>query len=171
MTQLRILVTGSREWRDYATIRSDLLALLQLSTTGTPVLIQGGQVSRDKGTGERFGADYLAKKAWQDISDESGFQSLHEEVRADWTGPCDLTCTRNHRRPSRGGGTYCPAAGPRRNARMVTEHKPTHALAYPLGDSAGTNDCLRHLRAAGVPVKVWEPSSRPTLRLVHGGAL
>lgn len=156
MTQLRILVTGSRSWRDYDTIRADLLDVLaETSTAGAPVLIQGGQVSRDP-DGSRFGADFLARQAGQSIADESGIGMLHEEVPADWSGPCDpQVCVPGHRRPSRrgGSGSYCPAAGVRRNQAMIDDHRPTVALAYPLGRSSGTYDCIRRIRAAGIVVE------------------
>ena len=46
---------------------------------------------------------------------------------------------------------YGPAAGPRRNQRMLDEAKPDKVLAFPGG--AGTADMVRRARAAGV--EVW----------------
>ena len=46
--------------------------------------------------------------------------------------------------------TYERAAGPIRNAKMLTEGKPDLVLQFPGG--AGTADMVRRARAAGVPV-------------------
>lgn len=42
------------------------------------------------------------------------------------------------------------AAGPLRNARMIAEGKPDLVVAFPGG--AGTADCVRKARAAGIKV-------------------
>jgi hypothetical protein len=52
---------------------------------------------------------------------------------------------------------YGRPAGPRRNQQMIDEGKPTVAYAFPLGESTGTRDMIRRLRAAGIPVTVTEP--------------
>ena len=51
-----------------------------------------------------------------------------------------------------------PGAGPRRNARMHREKRPTHAVAFPGG--TGTAGMVAILKAAGVPV--WEIEPRQT---------
>ena len=43
------------------------------------------------------------------------------------------------------------SAGPKRNARMVTL-KADICLAFPLGESRGTRDCMRKAEAAGIRV-------------------
>lgn len=48
------------------------------------------------------------------------------------------------------------AAGPIRNARMLTEGKPDAVLAFPGND--GTADMVRKARSAGVPVTVVAPA-------------
>lgn len=45
---------------------------------------------------------------------------------------------------------YGRAAGPRRNAEMLTEEKPSLVVAFPGG--SGTADMVRQARAAGVEV-------------------
>lgn len=47
-----------------------------------------------------------------------------------------------------------PAAGPRRNQRMLERSRPTLGIAFPGG--RGTADMVRRMRAAGIPVQVIE---------------
>lgn len=81
-----------------------------------------------------------------------------ESIPADWNGPCVETCTPGHRRPRRGGGTYCPAAGTYRNTALVAavfDHLPdVRAYAFPLPGSKGTWDAVRQIKAAGIPLEV-----------------
>ena len=131
---LRILVTGSRDWRDPEPIRAALLdALGTYTTIGTPVLVHGGQVSRDEVTGERYGADHLAEQAWMGIAEHVPGGLSVEVHRADW---------RTHGR----------AAGPIRNAQMVAAGA-TVCLAFPLGESRGTRGCMQLAERAGIPVR------------------
>lgn len=51
---------------------------------------------------------------------------------------------------------YGAHAGIMRNQQMIDEGKPTDAHAFPLPWSRGTYDCMRRLRAAGVPLVVHE---------------
>ena len=46
-------------------------------------------------------------------------------------------------------------AGPIRNQQMVDAGADI-CLAFPLGKSVGTWDCVRRAKAAGIPVKVYE---------------
>jgi hypothetical protein len=46
------------------------------------------------------------------------------------------------------------AAGPRRNAAMVAAGANV-CLAFPLGESRGTRDCMRRAEVAGIPVQVF----------------
>lgn len=50
------------------------------------------------------------------------------------------------------------AAGPLRNEFMLRESKPDRAIAFRCdGRSPGTDDMIRRLRKAGVPVEVVKP--------------
>jgi hypothetical protein len=51
------------------------------------------------------------------------------------------------------------AAGPRRNAAMVAS-RPHVVVAFPLGVSRGTRDCIDRAAAAGLPVSVFEAAQR-----------
>lgn len=50
------------------------------------------------------------------------------------------------------------AAGPIRNAQMLTEGKPDICLAFPLPGSKGTWDMIRKANEAGVEVRIIPPS-------------
>ena len=52
-------------------------------------------------------------------------------------------------------GRYGPAAGPRRNQRMIDEGRPDRAVAFPGG--RGTADMVRRLRAYRIPVEEVAP--------------
>lgn len=41
--------------------------------------------------------------------------------------------------------TYGKRAGIMRNTEMIQEHKPHHAFAFQVGDSPGTNHCIREV--------------------------
>lgn len=47
------------------------------------------------------------------------------------------------------------AAGPIRNGKMVASGADI-ALAFPIGESRGTRDCIDQARAAGIPVTIYE---------------
>lgn len=52
--------------------------------------------------------------------------------------------------------TYGKGAGYERNVAMVALLEPHRALAFPLGRSYGTRDCIRQIREAGIPLEVFE---------------
>ena len=52
---------------------------------------------------------------------------------------------------------YGRAAGPIRNAQMLTEGKPDICLAFPLPGSRGTGDMIRKANEAGVEVRIIPP--------------
>lgn len=121
---LRILVTGSRIWRDRDTIRSALTnALGTYATIGRPVLVHGGCA----------GADVMAHTEWMRLlADRSGALAEPEVHLADWD---------RHGR----------SAGPIRNQEMV-DAGATVCLAFPLGKSIGTRGCMRMAEKAGITV-------------------
>jgi hypothetical protein len=121
---LRILVTGSRNWRDRETVRAAIeTALGTYATIGLPVLVHGDCV----------GADTLAHIEWMRLlSSRPGALAQPEVHRADW---------KLHGR----------AAGPIRNQQMV-DAGATVCLAFPLGKSIGTRGCMAMAAKAGIPV-------------------
>lgn len=132
--QVRILITGSRDWSDDAAIGHALSAAagdfgehlvchdpefgLSLNWDGITVV-----------HGAARGADTLAAriaKAW-------GMRV--EAHHADWK-------------------THGRAAGHRRNAQMV-QRGAAVCLAFPLGVSRGTRGCMELAEKAGIPVRVF----------------
>lgn len=132
----RVIVTGGRDYEDKDKVYAVLTALYD--EIGEFILIQGGA----------SGADRLADR-W--ARDTLTLDPFHQEMYpADWEGPCDpFLCRMNHRR-KRGTGTYCPAAGPRRNQKML-DLGADLVVAFPGG--TGTADMVHRAQKAGVEVR------------------
>lgn len=137
---MRILVTGSRDWPGALAVWN---ALHRAYTTGGFTVVVGDCPS---------GVDAYAR-AWAEQYVMCGVAL--EQHFANWE-TCAPACQPGHRRLRRDGSTYCPAAGPRRNAAMVNAGADL-CLAFPLGRSAGTRGCMRLAAAAGIPVKEHTP--------------
>ena len=138
MKPLRILVTGSRHWRDGAAIALGISSWLESIGTSIggaypiPVIVHGGQRTWDPERREWYGADWHAGHAARTW----GFGE--ERHPADWE---------RHGR----------AAGPIRNLKMIRLGADV-CLAFPLGKSPGTRHCMREAAKAGIPVV---PLGRP----------
>ncbi|MGY5127376.1 DUF2493 domain-containing protein [Streptomyces nigrescens] len=138
MPDARILVTGSRSWSD-----SEHLANVLLDTWHDAT--QNGYDSIVIVHGAADGADTLAD-LW------ARGQGLDVETHpADWDH-CGPDCPPGHLKTRARGGEYCPTAGPRRNQRMVDAGADL-VVAFPLGRSTGTRDCMRRAEKAGLPVR------------------
>lgn len=125
---LRILVTGSRRWRDRRAIAEALAAQIRDHRDRNPiVLVHGGAQ----------GADSIADSIWRKWA-FVGDLAEPEVHPADWD-------------------RYGCAAGPKRNAEMVDLGVDV-VLAFPIGPSAGTRGCIELARKAGIPVVVHEGS-------------
>lgn len=135
--QVRILVTGSRNWIDDVVIGK---ALAEAAGEFGEHLIGydpefGPSLDWDGVTvvhGAARGADSVAAriaKAW-------GMRV--EPWPADWQN-------------------YGRGAGPRRNAAMVSRGAAV-CLAFPIGESRGTRDCMQRAEWKGIPVRVFEPA-------------
>lgn len=74
------------------------------------------------------GADTLAATLWEDMGGET------EAHPADWR-------------------SYGSAAGPMRNQRMV-DLGANACIAFPIGDSNGTHDCINRAEKARIPVMI-----------------
>lgn len=126
-TPRRILVTGSRHWRDREAVASGLLGALSVLYHPQelhPMVFEWPAVTLVHG-GAR-GLDSIAEslaKSWG---------MTVEEHKAEW----------HH---------YGRRAGHVRNLRMVNEGADVCA-AFPLGESVGTRDAMRLAAAAGIPV-------------------
>lgn len=141
----RVIVTGSRVWSDADAIGA---ALLEAWHDACQVGHDGIVVVH----GAAPGADSLAD-LW--AIGHRGLGVDRDPYPADWSqcGPeCRPECRPGHRRERRGGGEYCPTAGHRRNQAMV-DAGALLCLAFPIGESTGTRDCMRRAVAAGIPVR------------------
>ena len=121
----RVIVTGSRKWRNRAPIIAALLEVV--NDYPHPItIVHGGQKGWDYKNGEAFGCDYLAGEIAREVG-------LEVEVHLpEWD-------------------TYGKAAGPIRNQKMVDAGADL-CLAFPMGASPGTRSCMAKAEAAGIPV-------------------
>lgn len=101
--RFRVLVTGSRSWRDEQTIRDALSSVVSVHGPEDVTVVHGAASGADAI------ADHVANGWWG---------LTVERHPADWTQPCTPNCQPGHRR-RRGVTDYCPAVGPRRDAAMV----------------------------------------------------
>jgi hypothetical protein len=97
----RILITCSRTWKDWELARRVLARMYELAPDA--ILVSGHNPRGDQDL----------ERIWKALGGQA------ETYPADWSGPCARMCERGHRRSARGGGTYCPAAGDRRNRKMA----------------------------------------------------
>ncbi|WP_408607374.1 hypothetical protein [Kitasatospora mediocidica] len=134
-------MTGSRSWSDADAVGS---ALLEAWHDALQIGYDGIVVAQ----GTAPGADDLAD-LW--AIGHRGLGVERDLFPAAW-GVCGLGCRPGHRRVRRGGGEYCPTAGHRRNQAMV-DAGAVLCLAFPLGRSTGTRDCMRRAETAGIPVR------------------
>jgi hypothetical protein len=137
----RILVTGSRKWKDRAAIAAALLDAVNRHPWPI-IIVTGGQVSEDRDTGEKWGADYIAGEVAREVGLEVEEHPAHKECSEHgWEHSF-----RKHGRPG----------GPIRN-RVMVEKGAAECLAFPLGESRGTRGCMALADAAGIPVENYEP--------------
>ena len=139
-----VIVTGSRDWLDWKTVFRELEEIFREHGIFT---LRHGDCPE--------GADMLAGSwcaAWG--------QAIEDPQPADWDN-CTPECPPGHRKLKAPGDTvhpgflsdYCPKAGPRRNAEMAALGADL-CLAFPLGKSYGTWNCVNECKKAGIPVKV-----------------
>jgi hypothetical protein len=139
----RVLVTGSRGWDDDHYIATVLAEIKATEFFADAVLVHGAAK----------GVDTIAAEAWRDLGGRV------EAVPAKWGG-CVDRCPPGHRK-SKGGRSWCPTAGHRRNADMVARGADL-CLAFHRGNSSGTADCIRRAHAAGIAVRVFDYDARGT---------
>lgn len=139
----RLIVTGSRDWTDAATVRKALataLIILDGDRRHRQVtLVHGGcNLRRAARAGNPpapvhtppRGADAIADEFWRGLG-------LPVEVWwADWS-------------------THGRAAGPRRNQAMV-DAGADMAVAFSLDRSPGTEDCIERIQAARIRVDILD---------------
>ena len=153
MTDTRVLVSGWRSWpvshhRIVVDALDWYLQHIWDQLTGKLIVVHGAAT----------GADTFADQ-WARASDNA----VPEAHPADWPN-CGPDCpTRPHRRRNKLGREFCPFAGNRRNAHMVSLGA-SYSLAFPgpevPGKESGTRNCMKHLKAAGIECRPY--SFRPT---------
>jgi len=125
---VRIIVTGSRKWKDFRTIYDALdleyAAWLPTRRPGEMFIVVHGKAK---------GADTIAKE-WAQTKGGYADEEGHE---AHW----DLL------------GLF---AGEERNGRMVAKGA-NKCLGFPIGIARGTRNCMRLAREAGIPVQRFRP--------------
>ena len=126
---MRFAVTGGRHFHDRAMV---IRVLCEMPEDAVMV------------NGMAPGADALCAQVWR------GWGRTVDPFPADWGGPCRDSCEPGHRKPRRGGGSYCPAAGHYRNQAMV-DSGIEELVALPGGN--GTADMTARSVAAGVKVR------------------
>lgn len=125
MNELRILVTGSRDWTDVRAVESALYAALHEHMDQDLVVVHGGCPT---------GADQFAAQ-WARMTNVYDLRVRQEVHPADWS---------KHGR----------AAGPIRNKEMV-EAGADLCLAFIRNNSRGASGTVEMARQAGIPVKIW----------------
>ena len=136
---MRVLVTGSREIRvsDAPAIEAALREAVG-DVPGRHTLTHGAARGAD-----RLAAGAAYKLRWEVVP-----------RRAFWQAACVPECCHGPRsRNPYGPGDHCDDAGKHRNTRMVAEgHDVAVAVFARWARNAGTADCLKKIRAAGIPV-------------------
>ncbi len=135
---MRILVTGSRSFTDYAAIHAALAEAVG-DQPGPHTLVHG----------EARGADRLAAIAAKKLG------WTVEAHPADWTRYCTERCHHRGGRPKRDDGTsWCPAAGAKRNREMAELGADLCLAFYSRGaKNAGTTDCVKSAGKYEIPVR------------------
>lgn len=150
---MRVLVTGSRTWRNGLFIREKLQHCLDTARTlrDDLTVVHGACKS-----GADSFADAWAK--WQ--TTRSGVVRVTVEPHpAMWEGPCRDACQENHRKPDARGWDICPAAGFYRNEDMVHLGADL-CLAFIADESKGATHCARYAEAQGIPVSYFRIGAR-----------
>lgn len=146
----RVLVTGSREWKDGAAVAAVLtgiaIACHQAGYAG--LVIVNGKCEK--------GLDALATAwvEWALALPGRRLRITEEGHPAKWQDPCRPSCAPDCRRQRRDGEWYCNAAGDYRNAKMAA--LGADACEAFLADGArnrGTRNCIRHAKRAHIDVR------------------
>lgn len=138
---MRVLVTGSRQWRDSETM------LLELSKIPLPsTLVHGGA----------NGADSLAGRIFLGLHPDNTV----EVYKAKWSDCSELCPPEDTHRRRNSFGDYCPLAGHSRNQKMVDLGADICLAFKDLGSkNSGTQDCINRARRSGINViEIWNQS-------------
>jgi hypothetical protein len=123
---IRLLITGSRWWRDWF-VPYHALAAEYWQTNGQAVLVSGTCPPRRDGTP---GADRICELTWEH------FGGQVERYPARWD-------------------VYGNRAGYVRNAEMADLPDIYKCLAFQLNGSKGTQNCMNEAKKRGIPVSLF----------------
>lgn len=153
---MRVLVTGSRTWRDGLLVRETLSHCLDTARAlGTSLTVVHGACK----SGADAQADAWAR--WQ-VTHSRDVPVVVEPHPANWEGPCRNECQPNHRRVDPRGWDVCPAAGFYRNEDMVRLGADL-CLAFIADESKGATHCARYAESQGIPVSYFRVGATPML--------
>lgn len=135
----RILVTVSRSYKEWSTMRTALEKVY--AEYPDAVLVHGDAPKGDRDAAGMWRQLGGGVEAWPAKWSECGWDCPHA----------------THRKVNRAGKEYCPRAGMRRNVAMV-ESAPDLVLAFvdPKSKTQGASHCARIAKAAGIPVDRYE---------------
>jgi hypothetical protein len=125
----RIIIAGGRSFKDWGLFKMKVSSYILLLDPEDTEIVSGGQVTIDKDTGKKYGADYFAKCY------AAEYHYPYKEFAADWD-------------------RWGKSAGPIRNRAMAVYG--THLIAFWDGKSLGTWNMIEEARQAGLKVKVVE---------------
>jgi hypothetical protein len=134
----------------YLSVDLDGFTLLQGGAKGADLLARRWALGSPFHSYTPFPLDRSDPSSWPD---EVPFECLTFDVDWDEHAPGWCWCSNPAAR------SYCPAAGHRRNQRLLDEGRPTQGVAFvdkPIYESRGTADMVARLREAGVPCPVVE---------------
>jgi hypothetical protein len=146
-----LMITGSREMPYEQEVRNALSLWWGEQEDDNIALIHGNcpdpagyGISKLRSV-DQVGANFALAAKWKLLP-----------VNAEWD-KCDDSCYHGRRVDSR-GRNYCPAAGPRRNKKMVDMLDPERdtVIAFPYGKSAGTRGAIKLAEKAGFTVITYE---------------
>lgn len=145
----RMLITGSRSWKDPAPIEQAIYDMaVEAAQLGKVLVVVHGDCR---------GADRIAQSIV--LRQRShGWRHIYEEPHpAPWRAPCIERCLPGHRRTRVDGTDFCPAAGIYRNELMVSLGADV-CFAFFKDQSNGTAKCAKLAEDAGIHVTpiVWE---------------
>lgn len=137
----KILVTASRSWHDPLRMWKWLDRQYYHAVDAGHRLVV--VIHGDADGGDQIG------KLWGQVTN-----GAHEEgYPANWSGPCQQRCQIGHRRKTRNGEWFCPAAGMYRNEFMVDTVRPNIVGAFIHQFSSGASGCASYAESMGVKVE------------------
>lgn len=149
MSDYRVIVTGSRDFRSPLTVYERLADVRAIAHETREydrfIVVHGANPA---------GADKHAA-CWCLFPDVFADMPVIAEPHPvkDWSAPCLPECRPGHRRRRRDGSTYCPAMGNYRNQEMVDAGAHlTLAFFWEGAANRGTSDCVARAQSAAIPV-------------------